>query len=140
MFGGQRARRDSMTGFLRSLFVCTAAAVLCGATPGAAMVTSALVKDDPLPTGPLLTLDVDTPAATDVQAIAGSERVSGGVGVPRGSQDTLNSITFASAGYPVVFEGLTDGVSEPAAWAMMLIGFGGAGAMFRRRGDGRMFA
>lgn len=48
----------------------------------------------------------------------------------------VKAITFASSGNAFEFDGLVGAyaaVPEPAAWAMMLIGFGGAGVILRRR-------
>lgn len=48
----------------------------------------------------------------------------------------VKSITFASGGDAFEFDSLTGAygaVPEPAAWGMMLFGFGGAGGMLRRR-------
>jgi hypothetical protein len=43
--------------------------------------------------------------------------------------------SLAPSGYTVIGRGIlhTPGVPEPAAWAMMLLGFGGLGAVLRRR-------
>lgn len=41
-----------------------------------------------------------------------------------------------NAGSTAVPLGVTDGVPEPASWAMMIIGFGGVGALMRRRQQG----
>jgi hypothetical protein len=38
-----------------------------------------------------------------------------------------------SLGYYVEYSPLAGGVPEPAAWALMILGFGGAGALLRRR-------
>jgi uncharacterized protein DUF4114/PEP-CTERM motif-containing protein len=46
--------------------------------------------------------------------------------LPNGGDKDYNDETF-------VFTGVKGGVPEPATWAMMLVGFGGLGAMVRRR-------
>lgn len=54
----------------------------------------------------------------------------------------VDTVTFASSGNAFEFDDLAGAyvaVPEPAAWALMLIGFGGAGAMLRRRCAVRRF-
>jgi hypothetical protein len=45
----------------------------------------------------------------------------------------VKSITFASNTNSFEFDKLAGGVPEPASWALMILGFGGAGAMVRNR-------
>ena len=55
----------------------------------------------------------------------------------------VKAITFASSGNAFEFDSLAAAyavVPEPAGWAMMLIGFGGAGTMLRRRHTAPQFA
>lgn len=48
--------------------------------------------------------------------------------------DIVNKIEFSSGGNSFEFDKLAGiAVPEPATWAMMIIGFGAAGAMLRRR-------
>jgi hypothetical protein len=61
--------------------------------------------------------------------------------------DTKQTLNFMSLGTPNGLPPMAalDGVSltavpEPATWAMMLIGFGGLGAMIRRRNRAAMAA
>ena len=43
----------------------------------------------------------------------------------------VKSIQFASSGNSFEFDKLAGGVPEPASWALMILGFGGAGAVLR---------
>lgn len=45
----------------------------------------------------------------------------------------VSSITFQSTSNAFEFDGLAGVVPEPGTWALMIMGFGGAGAMIRRR-------
>jgi hypothetical protein len=45
----------------------------------------------------------------------------------------VSSITFQSGSNAFEFDGLAGVVPEPGTWALMIMGFGGAGAMIRRR-------
>jgi len=47
----------------------------------------------------------------------------------------VSSIDFSTTDYSFEFDGLAGqvGVPEPGTWALMIMGFGGAGAMIRRR-------
>ena len=48
--------------------------------------------------------------------------------------DKVSSINFTSTQDAFEFDGLAgNAVPEPATWALMIAGFGGAGAMLRRR-------
>ena len=47
----------------------------------------------------------------------------------------LDNRALAGGGGTLVF-GTTGAVPEPATWAMMIVGFGGVGALMRRRGGG----
>ncbi|HEY3949410.1 PEPxxWA-CTERM sorting domain-containing protein [Phenylobacterium sp.] len=49
------------------------------------------------------------------------------------SPDTVNTINFTSDNNAFEFDTLRGGVPEPASWALMIMGFGAAGAMMRRR-------
>jgi hypothetical protein len=45
----------------------------------------------------------------------------------------VSQITFSSSGNSFEFDKLAGGVPEPASWALMIVGFGGAGAALRGR-------
>ena len=47
--------------------------------------------------------------------------------------NTVNSITFTSDQNAFEFDTLRGGVPEPASWGLMILGFGAAGSMLRRR-------
>ena len=73
-------------------------------------------------------------------AITGAAGSSGGAADPAASDDNVQSVwnapkvTFMPKGVTFPAEPLLIvAAPEPAAWAMMLIGFGGAGALLRRR-------
>jgi PEP-CTERM motif len=51
---------------------------------------------------------------------------------PNANLDTI-STNFATTNSTAVLFGTSVGVPEPATWAMMILGFGSAGAMIRRR-------
>jgi hypothetical protein len=41
--------------------------------------------------------------------------------------------SFNATGFSATFSGATGAIPEPGTWALMILGFGGAGAMLRRR-------
>lgn len=45
----------------------------------------------------------------------------------------MNKVDFSSTGNSFEFDSLAGGVPEPTTWALMIVGFGGAGALLRRR-------
>ena len=56
---------------------------------------------------------------------------SQGYTVSYGFSSAVKSIKFTSSGNSFEFDKLAGGVPEPAAWTLMILGFGGAGAVLR---------
>jgi hypothetical protein len=46
---------------------------------------------------------------------------------------SVTSITFSSTNNSFEFDNLAAGIPEPVTWGLMIVGFGGIGAMMRRR-------
>lgn len=63
-----------------------------------------------------------------------------GGNLPTGVQTTIISALDERGNYHQAFAYATPGVPEPATWAMMIIGFGGVGAMMRKRRTAVAFA
>lgn len=63
----------------------------------------------------------------------GSPPASGRVTYDFGTSDFLTSITFASTQRAFEIDSLASAAPEPAAWALMILGFGIVGSALRRR-------
>jgi hypothetical protein len=87
-------------------------------------------------------MNLDGPGGTTSQHIWSTSYAGGDFGIPAGTYIAFEDLprccsdlnyhdeTFVFTNVGVVTHG---GVPEPATWAMMLVGFGGLGALMRRR-------
>jgi hypothetical protein len=83
-----------------------------------------------LPVGPRFTL-FNLSGFTDLSSVSVGPQLTAAGGVDSGFL-AFDNIGFSSAGTGEPPPGVPDPVPEPALWAMMIMGFGGVGAMMRR--------
>lgn len=84
--------------------------------------------------GPIVLHGPDIWGGPSVESGDGNQQVGGFLITYRFKPNQVTSLTFTETGAPAFeIDNISGGVPEPMSWALMIVGFGAAGAMLRRK-------